>query len=62
MKTDDVLRIISELTIRLSKDDPVKNCEVHKEEGCTHVDGYLCEMETCDILENFRKKRSDPRK
>lgn len=62
MKNDDILRMISELTIRLKKDDPVKNCEVYKEEGCTHVDGYLCNMDNCDILEKFRKTRSDPRK
>lgn len=30
--------------------DPVRHCIVHKTEGCAHVDGYLCDMETCSIL------------
>lgn len=30
--------------------DPVKSCEVHKEIGCAHVDGFLCDMQTCNIL------------
>ena len=34
-------------------DDPVKHCEVYRVIGCAHVDGYLCAMETCDILEKF---------
>ena len=34
-------------------DDPVKHCEVYRVIGCAHVDGYLCDMETCDILEKF---------
>lgn len=27
--------------------DPVYNCDVYKKEGCSHVDGLLCDMETC---------------
>lgn len=33
--------------------DPVKHCEVYRGIGCTHVDGYLCDMETCDIRQKF---------
>jgi len=36
--------------------DPVYNCEVHKEIGCSHVDGMLCDMKTCDILQEYRSK------
>ncbi len=36
------------------KDDPVKNCDVYKKEGCSHVDGFLCDMKTCDILSKFK--------
>lgn len=32
-----------------TKPDPVKNCMVYKEVWCTHVDGILCNMMTCDI-------------
>lgn len=41
------------------KDDPVRHCDVYKKEGCTHVDGMLCNMKTCDILINFREKNSE---
>jgi len=27
--------------------DPVKDCNTYKTEGCAHVDGMLCEVETC---------------
>lgn len=31
-----------------SKNDPVKHCEVYKKDGCAHVDGPLCNMNTCN--------------
>ncbi len=38
--------------------DPVRHCEVYRKEGCSHVDGYLCHMETCDILEKFLQEKN----
>lgn len=39
------------------KVDPVKRCEVYKREGCSHVDGPLCDMETCSmVVESDQKK------
>jgi hypothetical protein len=29
--------------------DPVKTCEVYKKHGCSHVDGPLCDVETCTV-------------
>ena len=29
--------------------DPVYNCEVYKKIGCSHVDGFLCDFEKCEI-------------
>lgn len=29
--------------------DPVKYCNVYKQVGCSHVDGYLCDVDKCDI-------------
>jgi hypothetical protein len=29
--------------------DPVKHCHVHKTVGCSHVDGPLCDVRTCDV-------------
>ena len=38
--------------------DPVKHCEVYRCEGCVHVDGFLCEVETCDIREKFLQEKN----
>ena len=56
MRTSDVNRIIQELTERLQK-DPVRHCDVYKEQGCSHVDGFLCDMETCDILQKWKDEK-----
>ena len=59
LRTSDVERIIENLENALRvHPDPVKHCEVHKEIGCTHVDGYLCDMETCDIRQKFLQKKN----
>ena len=41
---------------KTSKDDPVYNCDVYKDKGCSHVDGIKCVMETCSILKEYREK------
>ena len=35
------------------RNDPVYNCVVYKTLKCSHVDGPLCDMKTCEILANF---------
>lgn len=42
-----------------SKDDPVKHCEVYKDEGCSHVDGLLCDVEDCPIREDYNERKQD---
>jgi len=34
--------------------DPLIMCEVYKKEGCSHVDGYLCNPKACDMKINHR--------
>jgi hypothetical protein len=34
--------------------DPVRGCDVYKNIGCTHVDGYLCDYPSCSILKDYR--------
>ena len=34
--------------------DPVYSCEVYNSQGCSHVDGFLCDMATCDILKKHK--------
>jgi hypothetical protein len=38
--------------------DPVKHCDVYKEDGCSHVDGYLCDFEKCDIRLEWAQKKN----
>ncbi len=39
----------------LSRDDPVRHCQFHREMGCCHVDGPGCDMKTCPILADYRE-------
>jgi hypothetical protein len=34
--------------------DPVKGCDVYKDIGCTHVDGFLCDYPNCSILKGYK--------
>lgn len=36
--------------------DPVKHCSVYKEVSCSHVDGILCDFETCDMRLKYENK------
>ncbi len=38
----------------IRKNDPVHRCLVFKRHGCCHVDGILCDMKTCSILEEYK--------
>ena len=33
-----------------TNDDPLKSCNIFKEQGCSHVDGMLCNTKECDML------------
>lgn len=33
---------------KLNKEDPVKHCVIYKRYGCAHVDGFLCDFNTCE--------------
>lgn len=52
MRDSDVQRLIENLEKAIMS-DPVRYCEVYRDIGCTHVDGYLCDMNTCDIRQKF---------
>lgn len=36
--------------------DPVKHCTLYKDEGCSHVDGILCDFDTCSMRINYENK------
>ncbi|KFZ25614.1 MAG: hypothetical protein KQ78_02188 [Candidatus Izimaplasma bacterium HR2] len=37
------------------KKDPVKKCKYHRDIGCSHVDGMLCDMKTCKELKEYKE-------
>ena len=43
----------------LTKNDPVFHCDVYKEKGCSHVDGFLCDFETCSMRLDYKKEKND---
>lgn len=48
------LRKTMEEMQEIHQNDPVHKCEVYKEEGCSFVDGYLCEYHDCSILKRYK--------
>ena len=51
-----MLRYIKRLWTKIldPSNDPVHNCDVYTDLGCSHVDGYLCDMKTCGILKKHK--------
>lgn len=41
----------------LLNSDPVRHCPVYKEQGCTHVDGLLCNFPDCPVFRGFMDSR-----
>lgn len=35
--------------------DPLKYCHYYKKHGCSHVDGFLCNVSTCSTSEEYNK-------
>ena len=35
------------------KNDPLKDCQVYKKLGCSHVDGLLCDFPNCSLNNEF---------
>ena len=45
--------------------DPVRHCALYKDQkagSCAHVDGFLCDMESCSSLAWYQQQRSDKEK
>jgi hypothetical protein len=47
----DLLKALRNKIIDIN--DPVKVCGVYKEKKCAHVDGFLCNVNTCSILKKY---------
>ena len=44
---------------KLSLTDPVKSCNLYRNEGCSHVDGFLCNMETCSCKKRYDEEETN---
>lgn len=44
-----IFKKIKRLWYRWLNSDVVYECPVYREEGCSHVDGMLCDFPHCDI-------------
>ena len=42
----------------IHQNDPVKKCELYKNEGCSHADGMLCDFPNCSMNNDYIKERS----
>ena len=45
----DAVHLAYEVCKEAEANDPVKHCQVYRTVGCTHVDGFHCDMKTCNI-------------
>lgn len=52
------LKATLSMIVNILKNDPVRGCNVFKEEGCAHVDGLLCDYPDCDILKEHREVKA----
>ena len=46
----NIIKALKRLYYRFRNKDPIWNCEVYKEEGCSFVDGILCDYPNCKLL------------
>ena len=37
--------------------DPVYSCDLYKDKGCSHVDGFLCDFPNCSMLADYRREK-----
>jgi len=49
MKLRKLLKFLKEP----KENDPVHSCKVHKDLGCSHVDGFLCDFPDCSINKKY---------
>ena len=54
-----IIFIIVPYIRRLNYNDPVIHCDLYKEKGCSHVDGYLCDYPNCTMNYEFRAAKSN---
>jgi hypothetical protein len=46
----------------LGKNDPVHNCRLYREQGCSYVDSCLCDFPNCSMNNEYVKEKEDESK
>lgn len=41
----------------IHQNDPLKKCQLFKDLGCSHVDGYLCDFPKCSMNLDYLKEK-----
>lgn len=44
---------------RMRARDPAHSCSLHKDLGCVHVDGMMCDFPKCSMLKLYETGKSD---
>lgn len=42
--------------MKFIKNDPVRNCKLYKDKGCSHIDGILCDFPNCSMNKEYIEK------
>lgn len=53
------MKLFERLYIYKRDNDPVYGCKLYKEDGCSHVDGILCDYPNCSILNEYLNKNKE---
>ena len=38
----------------MRENDPVYKCDLYKDQGCSHVDGFLCDYPDCEMNRKYK--------
>ena len=49
----ELVKRLKRFWYRWRNSDPVYHCPVYREEGCSHVDGMLCDFPNCQIYHEY---------
>lgn len=58
------MNTIIKALLLINDNDPVYNCNLYEDKGCSHVDGMLCDFPQCSMNKNYLRELEDelPRK
>lgn len=43
----------------IPENDPVYNCELYLDKGCSHVDGFLCDHPHCSMNKKYMESKTN---